>query len=200
MMPKMDGIQFCKLVKSDVEISHIPVIMLSAKNIDKDQIEGLDSGADDYIKKPFNEDVLVARIKNILVSRSKLRQRFSNSIYVHPSEITTNKVDEQFTAKLISIIDADISNPELSIHQIAGLLNMNRVSFFKKIKSIFGKSPSQFIGEYRIKNAAKLLLLNQHKINEIAYLVGFTSPAYFSKLFREVLGKTPSEFSKENTN
>ena len=200
MMPKMDGIQFCKLVKSDVEISHIPVIMLTAKNIDKDQIEGLDSGADDYITKPFNEDVLVARIKNILVSRSKLRQRFSNSIYIDPSEITTNKVDEQFTAKLISIIDADISNPELSIQQIAGLLNMNRVSLFKKIKSIFGKSPSQFIGEYRIKNAVKLLLLNQHKINEIAYMVGFTSPAYFSKLFREVLGKTPSEFLKENTN
>lgn len=197
MMPKMDGHQFCKIVKADVAVSHIPIIMLTAKNLDDDQLEGLYSGADDYISKPFNDEILMARINNIMVSRKKLQEKYSNTIYVNPAEITTNKTDEQFTERLLGIIDQDISNPELSIQDIARLLNMDRTNLFKKIKSIFGKSPSQFIREYRIKNAAKLLLQHKYNINEVSYMVGFTSPAYFSKLFKEVFGKTPSEFLNE---
>ncbi|MBN1187929.1 MAG: response regulator [Bacteroidales bacterium] len=197
MMPKMNGIEFCRKVKSDVNISHIPVIMLTAKNFEEDEIEGLHSGADDYISKPFNEDILIARINNIFISRQKLQEKYASDIYIDPSEITTNKTDKQFMEKLLSIINDDITNPELSIHDIADLLNMDRSNFFRKVKSLSGKSPSQLIREYKIKKGAKLLLSENYNINEISYMVGFTSPAYFSKLFKEILGRTPSEFLKD---
>ncbi|MBN2610423.1 MAG: response regulator [Bacteroidales bacterium] len=193
MMPVMDGNEFCRNIKSNINTSHIPVVMLTAKILDEHQIEGFASGADDYITKPFSIDVLNARIKNLVDSRKKLHERFSNSLNVIPKEITTNKLDEEFLKRIIEIIDKDISNPELTVSIISEQLNMDRTNLFKKIKNLVGKSPSQFIREYRIKCAAKLLLENKYNINEISYMVGFASPAYFSKIFREVLGKTPTE-------
>jgi len=191
MMPKMDGFEFCEKVKTDERTSHIPVILLTAKATSKDKIEGYETGADDYIMKPFDAAELKVRIKNLIEIRRKLQEKFSSDDYNIPKEL--NAMDEQFIKKVLRVINEHISEEEFSIEELGKEAAMNRWQRYKKIRALTGKSPSIFLRSVRLVKAKKMIKENKGTISEIAYSVGFSSPAYFSKCFSMEFGYPPSE-------
>ncbi len=195
MMPVMDGIKMCKELKSDLNTSHIPLVLLTAKNLIENQIEGFETGADDYISKPFHMDVLLARINNLLVSRKRLKEKFLSSHAVLPAyEFTANKTDEKFLEEVTKIAINHISNPEFKANDIREMVNLSTTHFYDKIKSLTGQNPSNFLRTIRLQYAAELLQKKQGSIKEICYQAGFNSPSYFTKSFREQFGQTPLEY------
>jgi len=196
VMPQMGGLEFCKIIKENINYSHIPVILLTARNGLLNKIEGLDSGADAYIEKPFSLDHLYAQISNLLNNRLKLRESFANSPFVSTGSIALNKADEQFLNKLNDIIQKNISDPDFHVDKLAESMLMSRSSLLRKIKGISEFSPNDFIKIIRLKRAAELLQEGEYKINEICYLVGFSSTSYFSKAFKKQFGVLPKDFVK----
>ncbi len=194
MMPEMNGYKFCEKVKSDIRTSHIPVILLTAKASDESVIKGLDKGADDYITKPFNISILSSRVKNLIKLRQQLQQKIKNDLLLQPSEIKVSSVDDDFLKKLHDIIEENISNPDLSIEELSEKFFMSRIHLFRKIKALTGEAPSLFLRSYRLKRATQLLKQKSGNITEIAFQVGFSNSAYFTKCFREQFHQTPSEF------
>ena len=200
MMPEMDGFELCRKIKTDIETCHIPVILLTARSLEEDRIEGYKTGADEYLPKPFNIHVLKARLKNLLESRQRLKEKFMSIGGVLPaSEITTNTLDEAFLDKVTKAILENISDPDFSLETLLEKVGISRSHFFRKINSLTGQNPSNFIRTVRLKYAAGLLLKQQHSIKEVSYLAGFNSSAYFSKTFRELFGKTPQQYSEEQS-
>lgn len=198
MMPEMDGFELCRKIKSEIETSHIPVILLTARSLEEDRIEGYHTGADEYLPKPFNIYVLRARLKNLLESRQRLKDKFMAKGGVIPAkEITTNTLDEVFLDKVTKIILDNISDPDFSLENLLEKVGISRSHFFRKISSLTGQNPSNFIRTVRLKYAAGLLLQQQHSIKEISFMAGFNSSAYFSKTFRELFGKTPQQYLEE---
>lgn len=196
MMPVKDGIQLCKDLKNDVRTSHIPIILLTAKTTEESQIDGLKSGADDYISKPFNIDVLYIKMKNLIESRKRMQSMMKGPIPIEPSRITVNNIDEELIRKALEYTEANISNPDFSVEELSKELGMSRVHLYKKLLSLTGKTPIEFIRLVRLKRAAQLLKESKMNVSEIAYEVGFNHPKYFRKYFKEEFGVLPSQFER----
>ncbi|WP_308993898.1 two-component regulator propeller domain-containing protein [Mariniflexile litorale] len=198
MMPKMDGFELCRLVKNEIEICHIPIILLTARSLEEDQIEGYNTGADEYLSKPFNINILRARVRNLLEAKKRLRDRFASIGGVLPSsEVTSNSLDEAFLDKATKAIIDNISDPDYKLDNLLNEIGIGRSQFYRKINSITGQNPSNFIRTIRLKYASELLLKNKFSIKEITHMAGFNSTAYFSKTFRELFGLTPTEYLEQ---
>lgn len=200
MMPKMDGYELCRKIKSDIRTSHIPIILLTAKSSEENQYSGIEAGADDYISKPFNIDMLTLKISKIIERQKKNQHNFKKKIEISPSEIEIMTMDEKFVKKAISIVEENMSNADFLVEDLCREMAMSRVYFYKKILALTDKSPSEFIRFIRLKRAANLLEKSQMFVNEIAFQVGFNDPKYFRKYFKEEFGVTPNEYKKRFTN
>ena len=194
MMPRMNGIELCEKVKSDINYSHIPIVLLTAKTNIQSKIEGMDVGADIYMEKPFSPEYLLATVSNLINSREKLKATFLNNPMVMSNSITTNEADKEFLNKLRDAILQNISNSDLKMEDIAESLNMSRASFYRKIKGVLDLSPNEYLRLERLKMAAQLIKENKYQIGEICYIVGFSSSSYFSKCFHEQFGVLPKDY------
>jgi len=196
MMPVMDGMVLCKEIKENLNYSHIPVILLTAKTAIQSKIEGLKIGADEYIEKPFSMDYLKVRITNLLENRRKIMDSYKNSPELEYETIVHSKADEKFLNQLIEQIHAHLEDTNLNVDKLAVVMNMSRATLFRKVKSISELSPNDFIRLERLKKAAKLLKEKEYRVNEIAFIVGFNSMSYFSKCFYKQFGVLPKDFEK----
>lgn len=198
-MPEMDGLELCKKIRAQHRTAHLPVVLLTARAEETQQLEALETGATDYITKPFNFEVLLSRIKNNISQQSSLRQTFRQHIEANPSEIAISSADEEFVKQALEIVEKNISNPDFSVEELSRALFMSRVSLYKKILALTGRSPIEFIRSIRLKRAAQLLEKSQLTIAEVAYEVGFNNPKYFTKYFKMEYNVLPSHY-KGNTN
>ena len=194
MMPGMDGFEFCKIVKSNFEYSHVPVILLTAKNTLQSKIEGLELGADAYIEKPFSPEYLQVQIANLLSNRNKIREYFANSPLVNIRTMAYSKADESFLEKLNVVIRENISNINLDVEHLASYMNMSRPTLYRKIKAISNLTPNELINITRLKKAAELLQEGKYKIYEISDMVGYSSQTHFGRNFSKQFGMSPSEY------
>jgi len=194
VMPIMDGFELCSLIKTDINTSHIPVILLTARGDSDSQYKGIEIGADYFIPKPFNIKLLSLTIKNLIESREKLRKLFISNQYTDPKEITTNSRDEQFMDKLLQYVEDHIGEDDLNIKYIADTFAMSRSTFFRKIKAITGTTGKEFIDSVRLKRAARMLVETDLNISEIAYDIGHSNPQYFSKWFKAFYKMSPTEY------
>ena len=193
MMPKVDGLELCKRIKSNIQVSHIPVILLTARSTDESKLFGYESGADEYISKPFNLDILLLRIQK-LINEEKARQKsFSQGINIDPGEVTITSVDEQFIGKVCAMIRKNMDNPEYSVEKLSADVGMERTVLYRKLNAIAGQTPSDFIRSIRLKHAAQLLNKG-YQVGEVADMVGFNTPKYFTKYFKQAFGVTPSQY------
>ena len=198
LMPLMTGIELCENIKTNAETSHIPVIILTSKSSNESKIMGLETGADDYITKPFNANLLEVRVKNILENRKKLRELFNDSPKIKTREITLNSSDEHFLERAIKIVEENISNANLDITLLEEELKMSNMQMYRKLKSLTNLSGNEFIKNIRLKKAVQLLESENYNVSEIAYKVGFNDPSYFTRMFKKQYGKTPSEYFERN--
>lgn len=196
----MDGYELCRTIKADIRTSHIPIILLTAKSSEENQYSGIEAGADDYISKPFNIDMLTLKISKIIERQKRNQHNFKKKIEVNPSEIQIMTMDEKFVKKAISIVEENISNADFLVEDLCREMAMSRVYFYKKILALTDKSPSEFIRFIRLKRAANLLEKSQMFVNEIAFQVGFNDPKYFRKYFKDEFGVTPNEYKKRFIN
>ena len=194
MMPVMDGIELTRIVKTTLEYSHIPVVMLTAKGSLQAHIEGLESGADAYIEKPFDMELVTTQISTLINSRNAIMNYFSQSPLVHLKEMAHSKTDEQFLEKVNKLIFNHINDPDLNPNLLADKMNMSRPTFYRKIRAISNTTPNEFINIIRLRRAAELLTDGNYRINEIAESVGFSSSTYFARLFNKQFGVKPSEY------
>ncbi|WP_181308565.1 two-component regulator propeller domain-containing protein [Rufibacter sp. XAAS-G3-1] len=196
MMPEMDGIEFCALVKSNLETSHIPFILLTARTSQQYKYEGLETGADDYLNKPFNVQELTFKVRNLVTTQQKLKDRFASQTVVKPKEITVSSLDEKLLEKALVIVEENISNETFDIATFCEELGVSRTMLFTKVKAWTNLTPNEFIHTMRMKRAAQLL--EQHKLNisEVGYEVGFRNPKYFSKCFHKHYSETPTAYAK----
>ena len=197
MMPKMDGIEFCRQVKTDLRYSHIPLILLSAKTNLRSKISGMDAGADAYVEKPFSSDYLLSVIANLIKSRQMLSEAFSKNPLVLANTVATSSVDTDFIVRLQEIIQANLSDPEFKINDIAEMVHMSRASFYRKIKGVLNMTPNDYLRLERLKTAARLLRDKRYHINEVCYMVGFSSTSYFAKCFQKQFGVLPKKYASE---
>ena len=196
MMPKMDGIELCEKLKTDERTSHIPVILLTAKATSNDKIIGYETGADDYIMKPFEEKELKVRIKNLLEQRKRIHEHFRKHGLIELDESRITSIDKKFLERVYKIITENISNSSCNVEFLAENLAISRVILHRKITSLIGESPVELIRRIRLKRAADLIEKNFGNITEIAYEVGFNNPAYFSECFKKQFGVSPSQYTK----
>ena len=194
MMPVMDGLEFCQSLKSNPATSHIPVIMLTAKNLDEQRIEGYECGADSYIAKPFNSKVLLARINNLLHQRSSLRSLFRGTPSDEQQEVDKlNDRDKQFVKQLHTLIRDHLSEANFNVETLGPMIGLSRVQLYRKVKAITGSSVVDLIRKARLARAKQMLEANTGSVSEIAYEVGFSSPSYFTKCFKEEYGMLPGD-------
>lgn len=200
MMAGMDGLELVRHIKEDVNISHIPVILLTAKAMAEDELRGLQMGANDYITKPFNFDILRLRIREQLARREESHQRFIKSTEVNPSEITITTVDEQLLKQVLDVVNKNMGNPDFNVDQLAAELNMHRTGLNRKLQAVTGQKPIVFLRTMRLKRAKQILEADPSMmVSQIAYEVGFNNPKKFSKYFKEEYGMYPSEFTSSLT-
>jgi len=200
MMPKMDGFELCKMIKQDIRVSHIPIILLTAKAGDENKYRGLEAGAEDYISKPFNMDMLTLKVARIIERQKKTRDQFKNKIDITTSEVQITTMDEKFVKKAVALVEENLSRSEFLVEDLCREMGMSRVYFYKKILSLTDKTPSEFIRFIRLKRAADLLEKSQLFVNEIAFQVGFNDPKYFRKYFKVEFGLSPNEYKKKFIN
>jgi DNA-binding response OmpR family regulator/nitrogen-specific signal transduction histidine kinase len=193
MMPVMDGIELCKIIKTNLQYSHVPIILLTAKNSLESKIEGLDVGADAYIEKPFALEHLQAQITNLISNRDKLKEYFVSSPLTHLKGIGCSKPDQRFLEQLNSVINDNITTIELDVEQLSGLMNMSRPTLYRKIKALSNLTPGELITLTRLKKAAELLT-EGYKVNEVAYRVGYSLQNNFSRDFHKQFGITPTAY------
>ena len=198
MMPVMDGIKLCKNVKQNIRTCHIPVIILSAKGETKDQMEGLQMGADDYIPKPFSLTILTAKIQNMMRTRRRMLERYSKSLEVEPEKITFNAMDEALLKRAVAIVEKNMDNIEFSTDEFAREMNMSRSNLHLKLKAITGESTIDFIRKIRFNEASKLLKDGRYTVAEVSTMVGFNTPSYFATSFKKYFGCLPTEYIKKS--
>lgn len=198
MMPVMDGITFCHRLKNDMRISHIPVILLTARALTDSIIEGLESGADDYLTKPFDERVLLARINNILQTRREIRKRVCREMILNPQDVSLNTQDGIFLSRLVGYIEEHIEEADFNIIQMAAEMAMSHSNLYKKVKALTGMSVIGFVKDFRLKRAAQLLAQNALNITEIAYTVGYSERRHFSQDFKRKFNLTPKEYAEKH--
>jgi DNA-binding response OmpR family regulator len=199
MMPGVNGLELCNCLKTKAETSHIPVILLTAKSADEDQLSGIEEGADDYIIKPFNINILTAKLINLVNIRQKLKERFSNEISLLPESLAKNNMDEAFIHDVVEFLKQNIQDSELNADRIASELKVSRSFVYKKIDALSGKPVNEFIRIIRLKVACELMKTPSVTLSEVAYAVGFTSLNYFSRSFKKQFNQLPSEYQKNNT-
>ncbi len=198
MMPVMDGLEFCCKLKNDIRTSHIPVILLTAKKTFESEMEGLDTGADDYITKPFHPDLLLKRVRNIIKNREKIWNKISSDTDILPQGLELTTKDEDFLKKAVSIIEENLSNSDFSQEKFCREIGMSKASLYRKINSLTNQSINEFVRNVRLKKAAEILRCGkQIHIAELAYQVGFSEPSYFTKKFREYFSFTPKEYNNK---
>jgi signal transduction histidine kinase/ligand-binding sensor domain-containing protein/DNA-binding response OmpR family regulator len=196
MMPIMDGNEMSRLIKTDERTCHIPILLLTARTAEEKQVEGLETGADDYITKPFNVKILILKIHNVLETQKSLREKFwGNTLPVKPFKTkTANSTEQKFVQKLFEFIDINLDNDDLDILEVAREMNMSRAQLFRKIKALTNQTVSEFIFCYRLQKAANLLTEGEKSISEVCFAVGFKNPSHFSTRFKKHFGLTPSEY------
>jgi signal transduction histidine kinase/DNA-binding response OmpR family regulator len=201
MMPNMDGMECVRRLKTEINTSHIPVLMLTACSLDEQKIQGYESGADAYLSKPFSAAVFVARCKALIENRKRIREVLADGNISQPtpiqpaqqSQTRAKDMDNEFYNRFLQIVEKELSNPDLSVEELGSRLGMSRVQFYRKIKAITNYSPVELLRNIRLKRAAKLLSSTERTVSEIAYEVGFTTPSYFTKCFKDYFGESPSE-------
>lgn len=199
MMPKVDGIELCRMIKTNVQTSHIPVILLSARTADNIKISGYEVGADSYISKPFNFELLLVRIKKLIEQQEDRRKEFKKNISVDPSVITITSLDEQLVKKALELIEKNMDNTSYSVESLSSDLGMSRMNLYRKIQSITGQTPTEFIRTIRLKRAAQLLSGGSKlSMAEVADMVEFSSSSYFTKCFKEQFGVLPTQYAAEH--
>jgi AraC-like DNA-binding protein len=194
----MNGIELCRKIKTDQRTSHIPVILLTARTAEEQKMEGFESGANDYVTKPFSFEILQARIKNLIAQREAFQKVFHKQLDVKAGDIQITSLDEKLIGKAIKIVEENISNPDFSVEEFSRELGMSRVHLYKKLLSITGKSPLEFIRTIRLQRAAQLLEKSQLTVAEIAYQVGFNNPKYFTKYFKDQFNVLPSAYGHDD--
>ena len=197
MMPVMDGIKLCKQIKQNIRTCHIPVIMLSAKGEAKDQMEGLQTGADDYIPKPFSLPILTAKIQNMIRTRRRMQEHYSKTLEVEPEKITFNAMDEGLLKRAVAIVEKNMDNIAFSTDEFAREMNMSRSNLHLKMKAITGESTIEFIRKIRFNEATKLLKDGRYTVAEVSSMVGFNTPSYFATSFKKYFGCLPTEYIKK---
>lgn len=194
MMPGIDGYELCRQLKNDVATSHIPIILLTARAAEENIIQGLETGADDYITKPFNTRILSARIKNLIDLRSHLQQTSNREMALQPVNIAVSHIDKKFIKKLHQVIDENISDADFNIERLCKKMELSQPTLYRKIQALSGESPTEFIRSYRLKRGAELLKNNFGSVLEVALEVGFSSANYFTKCFKKKYHRLPSTF------
>lgn len=203
-MPVMDGLECCRRLKAEVTTSHIPVLMLTACSMDEQRVEGYESGADGYLSKPFSGSVLMARAISLVENRKRIRDLWTSasSAPVQPAPVTAAgkktplpkaDIDNDFYRRFLEIFTADMGNSELSVDSLASSMGLERTQFYRKIKALTNFSPVELIKNLRLKQGRHLLKTTEKTVSEIAYEIGFSTPAYFTRCYRECFGETPSE-------
>lgn len=198
MMPQMDGIEFCKKIKTDERTSHMALLLLTARSSIEHKIEGLETGADDYLTKPFVSDELRLRINNIIESRKKYREQFGKSFDIEPSDLKITSIDQKFIKDAIRIIEENISDTDFDVAKFSHLIGISRVGLYNKLKVLTNYSVQEFIYVIKLKRAAQMLRKSGMSVTEITYEVGFKDPSHFSKLFKKQFGLSPKIYKKEN--
>ncbi|WP_455072868.1 substrate-binding domain-containing protein [Prevotella jejuni] len=193
MMPVMDGLEFCSQLKQDKAISHIPVILLTARSLDEQRAEGYKHGADAYIAKPFSLELLFSRIDNLIESRKKLSQMFSNTDENGVCEKLSNETDKTFVTQLRKIIQENLGNSEFNVERIGDEIGLSRVQLYRKVKALTGHSPVEMLRKARLMRARHLLRTTEKSVSEVAYAVGFSTPSYFSKCYKDEFGESPKK-------
>jgi signal transduction histidine kinase/ligand-binding sensor domain-containing protein/DNA-binding response OmpR family regulator len=194
MMPLMDGVELARKVKTETLTAHIPIVLLTAMGSEEKQLEGLKAGVNDYITKPFTFEILASRINNLLLQQKLLQKRFQKQIEVNPGEVTITPVDEKFLKQALEAVEKQIDNPDFSVEDLSREMCMSRVTFYRKIISLTGRPPLEFIRSIRLKRAVQLLEKSGMSIAEIAYEVGFNDPKIFTKFFKEEFNMLPSQY------
>jgi len=195
----MDGIEFCHRIKTDWQTSHIPFILLTAKVTDESKIEGLETGADDYLTKPFSSKELLVRIKNLLEQRKNLREKFNKEIKVETASIAVTSLDNEFLQKAFDVAEKYLSNTDFNSEAFAKEMFLSRSQLHRKLLAITGQAPGEFLRTFRLKRAATFILEKRLSVTQIAFEVGFSSPSHFTKAFRQQFNCLPTEFT-ERTN
>ena len=193
MMPEMDGLVFCQKIKEDQRTSHVPVILLTAVATEDARIRGLESGADDYLTKPFDTRELLTRVRNLIETRKQLRDRFSRELYLGPKKTMISSMDEKFLEKVMETIETFMGEPDFSMEKFGQEVGLSRMQLHRKLKALTGQSPGDFLRSMRLKKAKRLLEAKAGNVSEIGYEVGFNNLSYFSKAYREEFGISPSE-------
>jgi DNA-binding response OmpR family regulator len=195
MMPEVDGLELCRMLKNDVKTSHIPIVLLTAKASEENILQGLKTGADDYITKPFSTKLLIARIKNLIDIRSQLQNNINFEMTLQPVKTSVSKIDRKFLRDLQAVIKKNISDPEFNVEELCKKLDMGNTTLYRKIRALCGQTPTDFIRSCRLNRALQLLKSGYGSVTEVAFEVGFSSRAYFTKCFREKFHQLPSDFN-----
>jgi signal transduction histidine kinase/ligand-binding sensor domain-containing protein/DNA-binding response OmpR family regulator len=200
MMPEMDGIELCKVLKNELLTQHIPIIILSAKSTIEDTLEGLETGADDYVPKPFNEQILLAKIKTLLANRQKIVEKYQTQPYKESQSATIESLhfEDPFVERVVDYIVANLSDEALSNEKIELHFKTNKMQLYRKLKAVTGWSVNTLIREIKIREATRLLKESEMNISEVAYKLGFSDPLYFSKYFKKEVGVAPQQYRKEH--
>ena len=194
MMPGMDGIECCRRLKSELQTCHIPVILLTACSLDEQRIQGYDGGADSYISKPFSSQLLLARVRNLIDSHRRLKQFFGDGQTLAKEDVCD--MDKDFVEKFKALIEAKMGDSNLNVEDLGKDMGLSRVQLYRKIKSLTNYSPNELLRIARLKKAASLLASSDMTVAEIGYEVGFSSPSYFTKCYREQFGESPTDLLK----
>lgn len=197
IMPGMNGIELCKALKEDIETSHIPLIMLTAKSAVRSQVEGLGSGADYYFAKPLNLDLLLLTIRNLFNQGARLKEHFSREYHIEAMDLVHSEKDKDFMNHVLQIIDSQLVNPEFDIEHLCTQMGMSRTKLYQKIKSISGQSIGDFVRTIRLKKAVQIMTHEDVSLTEVMYRIGIQTQSYFTKAFKKEFGKTPSQFMQE---
>ena len=194
MMPKMNGFQLCRNVKNDFKLSHIPIVLLTAESSDTGRENGYKSGADSYITKPFNMNVLQARINQLIEQREQRKKRFNSDVLIDPKDITISPLDEKFMSKAMECIKKNINNADYGVEAFSSDMAMERSNLYRKMQAVVGKTPSEFIRSIRLKRAAQLLKTKNYSVLDVSVMVGFNTMKYFTQHFKEEFGVPPSQY------
>ncbi len=197
MMPQMDGIMLCEKLKTDERTSHIPVMLLTAKADRESRLVGLETGADDYLSKPFDEEELLLLIRNRIAQRERLQEKFRSTPDIGPKEVAVNSVDQQFLERVIAVIEDHMDESELSMEWLAEEVGMSLRQMNRKLSAMTGLASSLFVRSIRLKRAAQLLAQNADNVSQIAYTVGFSNPSYFTRSFKEEFGVSPKQYAED---
>ena len=199
MMPEMDGVEMCDRLKKDIRTNHIPLVMLTAKADRDSKLESLETGADDYIIKPFDAEELQVRVKNLIEQRKKLRERYRKEFLADPEGPELPPPEDEFMVRFLNCTKIHLKDSEFKVEQMKEELHLSRMQLYRKVVSMTGYTPSEYIRHIRLKMAARMFLQGHSNITSVLYTVGFNTPSYFTQSFRELYGLNPSDYIKQKT-